>query len=768
LNKPPKTAPTLPTKEDILAFIASQKGKVGTREIARAFGLKNAMRAELKRMLRELGDEGAVEKKQNKLHHPGALPSTVLADVTARDRDGDMIATPDEWDESAHGPAPKIRIHQPRKMRPGEAAGVGDRVLLRIDEIDEEDGIRHSGRVIKIIDRPRTRIVGVFRKSPHGGGRIESVDKKMLGKEIAIPSGADNDAQDGELVAVETQRSTRLGLPTGRIVEKLGSLASEKTISLIAIHAHQIPDVFRRETIVEADNAKPATLSDGREDWRKVPLITIDPPDAKDHDDAVYAEPDTSGDNKGGHIVIVAIADVAHYVTPGSALDHEALVRGNSVYFPDRVVPMLPERISNDLCSLRPNEDRAALAVRMVLGADGRKRSHSFHRIMMKSAAKLSYQQAQAAIDGRTDDTTGPLMKPVLEPLWAAYEARKRERAERQPLDLDLPERKILLKPDGTVDRVIVPERQDANKLIEEFMILANVATAETLEKARVPLIYRVHDEPSIEKLNSLREFLASLTIPLAKAGALRPEQFNKILTQVKDNDNEQLVNEVVLRSQAQAEYSPENYGHFGLNLRRYAHFTSPIRRYADLIVHRGLIRALKLGEGALPESTDIKELAEIAAQISAAERRAMVAERETKDRLIAHFLADRIGASFEGRISGVTSFGLFIKLNETGADGFVPARTIGDEYFRFEEAARSMIGNRTGTTYRLGDSVTVKLVEAAPVAGALRFEILSEGRKGSGGHRRFPNQQRRPKNIDPRKGGKHRNKGKHKQRKSR
>ncbi len=769
MNKPPKTNPTLPTKEDILAFISAQKGKVGTREIARAFGLKNAMRAELKRMLRELGDDGAVSKKGKKLHQPGALASSILADVTSRDRDGDMIATPDEWDE-AHGPAPKIRIHQPRNMRPGEAAGVGDRVLLRIEETDDEDGIRHVGRVIKIIDRPRTRVVGVYRKNPKGeGGRIESVDKKMLGKEIAIPPGATGDAQDGDLVAVETQRAARLGLPTGRIVERLGSLASEKTISLIAIHAHQIPDVFRRETIVEADNAKPATLSGGREDWRKLPLITIDPPDAKDHDDAVFAEPDTSGDNKGGHVITVAIADVAHYVTPGSALDREALVRGNSVYFPDRVVPMLPERISNDLCSLRPNEDRAALAVRMIIGADGRKRSHSFHRIMMKSAAKLSYQQAQAAIDGNTDDITSPLMKPVLEPLWAAYEARKREREERQPLDLDLPERKILLKADGTVDRVIVPERQDANKLIEEFMILANVAAAETLEKARVPLIYRVHDEPSIEKLNSLREFMASLDIPLSKAGALRPDTFNRILGQVKGHDNEQLVNEVVLRSQAQAEYSAENYGHFGLNLRRYAHFTSPIRRYADLIVHRGLIRALKLGDGALPESTELKDLAEVSAQISATERRAMVAERETKDRLIAHFLADRIGASFEGRISGVTSFGLFIKLNESGADGFVPARTIGDEYFRFEEAKRSMIGNRTGTTYRLGDSVTVKLVEAAPVAGALRFEILSDGRKGGGGGgRRFPNPQRRPKNIGSHQSKRQRNKSKHKQRKSR
>jgi ribonuclease R len=557
----------------------------------------------------------------------------------------------------------------------------------------------------------------------------------MLGKELNIPAGATAQAEDGDLVAVETGRAPRLGLTTGRVVERLGSLASERAVSLIAIHAHGIPHVFRRDTLIEADEAGPATLA-GREDWRRLPLITIDPPDAKDHDDAVHAEADTAN-NPGGFIVIVAIADVSHYVKPGSALDREALVRGNSVYFPDRVVPMLPERISNDLCSLRPHEDRAALAVRMVIGADGRKRSHTFHRIMMRSAAKLSYQQTQAAIDGRTDETTAPLLAPVLQPLYAAYDALKRARAERAPLDLDLPERKILLKPDGTVDRVITPERQDANKLIEEFMILANVAAAETLEKARVPLVYRVHDEPGIEKVNALREFLATLDIPFAKAGALRPEAFNRILAQMKGRDAEQLVNEVVLRTQAQAEYAAENYGHFGLNLRRYAHFTSPIRRYADLIVHRGLIRALKLGSDGLPEATDQKQLAEIGAEISATERRTMVAERETNDRLIAHFLADRIGATFEGRISGVTRAGLFVKLQDTGADGFIPARTIGDEYFRFDEAARSMIGNRSGETYRLGDAVTVKLVEAAPVAGALRFELQSAGRHDGGAKQR-------------------------------
>ena len=730
MNKQSKKTPSLPSKADILAFIGNKPGKVGTREIARAFGLKNALRADLKRLLRELADEGSIEKRRKKLHHAGALPSTVLADVTARDSEGDLIATPDEWDEDAHGTAPKIRIHVPRKARPGEAAGLGDRVLLRVDEAEEEDGIRHRGRIIRIIDHPKHRVLGIFRKIQHGGGRLEPVDKKMLGKELAIPTGATADAEDGDLIAVETSRAPRLGLPTARVVERLGSLKSERAVSLIAIHTHGIPSVFRRETEQEAEAAKAATPH-GRENWRHVPFVTIDPPDAKDHDDAVYAEPDNARDNLGGFIVHVAIADVASYVKPGSALDREALARGNSVYFPDRVVPMLPERISNDLCSLRAREDRPALAVRMIIGADGRKRSHTFHRVLMRSVAKLSYQQAQSAIGGRPDEDTEMLVEPVLAPLYAAYETAVRARAERQPLDLDLPERKILLKGDGTVDRVITPERLEAHRLIEEFMILANVATAETLERARVPLIYRVHDEPGMEKVVALREFLATLDIPFQKGGILKPELFNRVLARVKGRDAEQLVNEVVLRTQAQAEYSSENYGHFGLNLRRYAHFTSPIRRYADLIVHRGLVRALKLGNDGLPDSADQKTLAEISAQISATERRAMLAERETADRLIAHFLADRVGANFDGRISGVTRAGLFVKLHDTGADGFVPARTIGDEYFRYDEKGHAMVGSRSGETYRLGDPVTVKLIEAAPVAGALRFEILSEGRSG-------------------------------------
>ncbi len=733
MNPTPHKPNALPSREDLLAFIGKEAGKVGTREIARAFGLKNADRAALNKMLRTLADEGVIEKQRKKLHHAGVLPTMVLADITGRDTDGELIAVPAEWDEEAHGAAPKIRIQVPRRSRPGEVPGVGDKALLRTEKAsDPEDGVLYQGRAIKVLDRAKQRVLGIFRTLASGGGRLVPIDKKNLGRELSIPAGATGDAQEGDLVAVEVSRSGRLGLPTARVKERLGSLATEKAVSLIAIHAHGIPHTFTRDVLHEAEAARPVGLA-GREDWREVPFVTVDPVDAKDHDDAVYARPDTDPKNPGGFVIDVAIADVAHYVTPGSVLDREALARGNSVYFPDRVVPMLPERISNDLCSLKPGVDRPALAVRMTIAADGRKREHRFHRVLIRSLAKLHYAQAQAAIDGQPDDTTGPLLPLVIEPLYTAYGALKRARDERGPLDLDLPERKILLKPDNTIDRVISPARLDAHRLIEEFMILANVAAAETLERANIPLIYRVHDDPSVEKLHALREFLATLDISLPKSGTLRPDGFNRILARVKGSDTEKLVNEVVLRSQAQAEYAAENYGHFGLNLRRYAHFTSPIRRYADLIVHRALIRALKLGDDGLPAAETMGSLGEVAARISAAERRGMAAERETNDRLIAHFLADRIGATFNGRIGGVARSGLFVKLEDTGADGFIPAATLGNEYFRYNESGHALVGDSSGETYRLGDPVTVRLVEAAPVAGALRFEMLSDGKKDGG-----------------------------------
>jgi ribonuclease R len=751
LAKRPRStsSPDLPSAEEVVAFIANAGGKVGKREISRAFNIQGGDRIWLKQMLKDLENDGVVDRRRRTVHKAGQLPPVVLAVIEARDRDGELVAEPVEWDAEEHGPIPKIVVTLPRKPRPGlQAPGIGDRVLLRVEPLKQGDIHRYAGRVVKILAKQPAQVLGIFRILPGGGGRLVPVEKRTRDKEFVVRPGDEGAAHEGDLVAATVTKTGRFGLPYAKVRERLGSVTSEKAVSLIAIHAHNIPHVFPADALKEAEAAEQATLA-GREDWRDLSLITIDPPDAKDHDDAVHAAPDVDPDNVGGFVITVAIADVAAHVRPRSALDREALERGNSVYFPDRVVPMLPERISNDLCSLRPYEPRPALAVRMVVGADGRKKRHSFHRVMMRSVGKLSYQQAQAAIDGRPDDVTRPLLDPVLRPLWAAYASLKKARDLREPLLLDLPERKILLKPDGTVDRVLVPERLDAHRLIEEFMILANVAAAESLEKAGSDLIYRVHDEPSLEKMRALGEVLASLGLKLPKQGALTPALFNRVLASVDGSEHQLFINEVVLRSQSQAEYAAENYGHFGLNLRRYAHFTSPIRRYADLIVHRALIRALKLGADGLPVGTTREELAEIGARISAAERRAMAAERETIDRLIAHYLADQIGAAFDGQISGVTKAGLFVKLADTGADGFIPAGTIGADYYRYNEAAHALTGERTGETYRLGDPVRVKLVEAAPVAGALRFELLSEGRfngKPGGGRRgRGARSSRRP-----------------------
>ena len=728
-----------PSREAILDFIEEERAagrEVGRREIARAFGLDGGGKIWLKRLLKEMEQDGEIggDGKERPVHPRGALPPVLLSEIKRRDREGDLVAQPLEWDAAENGDPPQILIERTREGRRKDksaapAPGVGDHVILKLTRLRGVEGFGYSGRVLKVMGKAKAAVLGIFRALPDGSGRLVPIDKKALGREAIIPKGRTAEAQDSDLVSVAMRRESRFGPPEAHVRERLGSIKSERAVSLIAIHAHGIPHEFPPAALKEAAEAPLASLK-GREDWRDLPLVTIDPADAKDHDDAVHAVPDDNPDNPGGFVVTVAIADVAAYVTPGSALDREALERGNSVYFPDRVVPMLPERISNDLCSLREHEDRPALAVRLVLKADGAKKSHSFHRVLMRSAAKLSYQQAQAAIDGQTDEKTAPIRESVLMPLWAAYGIAARARDQRQPLELDLPERKLILKPDGSVDRVIVPDRLAAHRLIEEFMILANVAAAETLEKAGSLLIYRCHDEPSLEKMRALGEVLASIGIKLPQDGALRPVLFNRILAMIKGSENETLINEVVLRTQAQAEYVAENYGHFGLNLRRYAHFTSPIRRYADLIVHRALITTLKLGDDGQPKSVTLAELREVATRISAAERRAMAAERETTDRLIAHFLADQIGASFDGRIGGVTRAGLFVKLDGTGADGFVPASTLGGDYYRYDEAAHALIGERTGESWRLGDRVHVKLVEAAPVAGALRFEILSAGRK--------------------------------------
>ncbi|MCQ4632401.1 ribonuclease R [Shinella sp. CPCC 100929] len=718
----------LPPRDVLLRFIAENPEQASKREIAKAFGLKGETRVELKALLKSFEEDGLLEKRRKSLVRPGALPPVAVLDITTRDVDGELIGRPAEWLDDA-GVAPAVAIRQSTVGSKGKApvAGLGDRVLAKIFPAKERGGPAYTARIIKVLDKRKNSGMGVFRAAQAGsGGRIMPIDRR--GEEMEVDAAFTAGAKDGDLVEIDVVRMGRFGLAKAQIKSVVGSVASEKAISMIAIHAHGIPHVFPDAVIREAEAAGAATMSH-REDWRSLPLITIDPHDAKDHDDAVYAEPDTSPDNPGGVIVTVAIADVSYYVRPKSALDREAQKRGNSVYFPDRVVPMLPERISNDLCSLKEGVDRPALAVRMVFSHEGRKASHTFHRIMMKSAAKLSYQQAQAAIDGAPDDKTGPILDTILKPLWEAYRIMTVGRNRRQPLELDMPERKILLKPDGTVDRVHVPPRLDAHKLIEEMMIQANVAAAETLEKKKQVLIYRVHDAPSLAKQEVLREFLQTLDISLVKGGSMRSNHFNGVLAKAQDKPFQQMVNEMVLRSQSQAIYSPENIGHFGLNLMKYAHFTSPIRRYADLIVHRALVGSLGLGEGGITPDEEAV-LDDIAAEISTFERRAMAAERDTVDRLIAHHLAGRIGEEFDGRVSGVTKAGLFVTLPEYGADGFVPISLLGRDYFIYDEAHQALSGEKTGLGYRLGDMVRVRLAEAVPLAGSLRFDMLSEGRK--------------------------------------
>ncbi|MBK1866452.1 ribonuclease R [Aestuariivirga sp. YIM B02566] len=728
-RKAKQTSSDLPTAEQLIDFIKTSPGKVGKREIARAFNIKGNDRIALKRQLKELEQDGKLKRAGRVMAKAGELPPITVVEITGRDANGELLAVPAEWEMASGEPPQILIIAQASKgtREESQPPAMGDRVLARL-EPTKDPKVAYHGRVIRKIAGRSTRVLGIFRHAKGHGARVVPVDKKAR-HELQVQPGHENGAEPGELVSVEVMRGRGHGLPTARVKERLGDISSQRNISLIAIEHHGIPSEFPARVLAEADALKPFSHAH-RTDLRDIPLVTIDPPDARDHDDAVWAEPDDDPKNEGGVKVIVAIADVSTYVQSGSALDREARIRGNSVYFPDRVVPMLPERISNDLCSLREREERPCLAVFMTFDRSGTKRKHHFVRGVMRSVAKLSYQQAQAAIDGRPDDKTETLLAPVLRPLWAAYKVLLKGRNRREPLELDLPERKLILDAHGLIERVVTPERLDAHKLIEEFMIQANVAAAETLGERKIPLLYRVHANPAEEKIRSLGEFLKTVGINLAKGQHMTPRHFNQILKEVEGKDYQHVVNEVVLRTQAQAVYDTENAGHFGLHLRHYAHFTSPIRRYADLIVHRALITAFGFGSDGL-SSEDTAQLSDTATLVSGAERRAMAAERETVDRLIASHLSSQIGARFPGRIGGVVSAGLFITLNDTGADGFIPAGTLGSDYFVYDETRRALIGERSGETFQLGDKVDVRLVEAAPVSGGLRFEMMSDGRKG-------------------------------------
>ena len=707
----------IPSKTEILDWISANPTKGAKRDIAKAFGIKGAARIDLKRVLKELEAEGHLEKRKRSYRDPDRLPPVSVLQVKGPDKDGDLFARPLEWHGEGVEPVVLMIL---RASDP--ALGEGDRVLARLTVVQEEDH-NYEARLIRRIGTNPRRILGVFRKTAEGG-RIAPIEKSAS-TEWQVAGDATHGAKEGELVEAEQAGPKgRMGLPRARIVERLGDPSAPKAVSLIAIHQHGIPDSFPDAVIAEADKCKPAEEKD-RDDLRDMPLITIDPSDARDHDDACFAQADDDPKNPGGHVVWVAIADVATYVRPGTALDTEARKRGNSTYFPDRVVPMLPDRLSGDLCSLHEGVPRACIAVRMQLDEHGKKIGHRFVRGLMRSVASLHYVEVQDAIDGNPNDKTAPLLDPILKPLYAAFDALVKAREARQPLDLDLPERRIELGEDGTVTSVSFRDRLDAHRLIEEFMILANVAAAETLIAKRSPLLFRVHEEPNPEKLESLRETAQASGFNLAKGQVLQTRHLNALLAAAEGTEFDELINLSTLRSMTQAYYSPENFGHFGLALAQYAHFTSPIRRYADLIVHRALISAHGWGKDGL-DAAEIDRLEDTAIHISETERRSMMAERDTTDRYLAAYLSERVGNEFSGRISGIARFGVFVKLDETRADGLIPIRSLGREYFHFDREAGTLMGADSGLTISIGQRVTVRLAQATPVTGGLELELLT------------------------------------------
>src|SRR3954453_6405445 len=717
----------LPSRKQILDFIASSDQPAGKREIARAFGLSGQDKIDLKRLLKDMADEGLIDSSPGRaFHQTGGVPKATVLRVAQIDDSGNVFAVPESW--HAEGPPPRIRVVE-RGRR--SALGIGDRALCRT----EQQGQGWIAHPMKKLARSAELTLGVVKQE---GERfwLSPVDKKER-RELFISDL--KDAEPGDLVLCEvTGRPPRV---SARVDAVLGDPFAPRSFSLIAIHKHGLRHEFAQEAIDEAHRVWKQPLGE-REDLTHLPIVAIDPEDARDHDDAIWAEPD----GEGGWNAIVAIADVSFYVRPGSELDREARARGNSVYFPDRVVPMLPEELSADICSLKAGKVRAAMACHLKIAKDGSLASWRFTRAKICGAANIAYEDAQAAMDAAGEErieVSSPTcsMPPIegrvpaefvekaLKPLWGAWRALLAARNKRDPLELDIPERRVMLDEKGRITSIAARDRLDAHRLVEDFMIAANVAAARAIEAKKGPVMYRIHEAPGREKLVALKDYLKTFGIEFALGQVIKPGTFNRVIERLGDAEGREEIMEQLLRTQMQARYGPERLGHFGLALATYAHFTSPIRRYADLLVHRALVKAYKLGDGGLPPG-DEERFDQIGEQISMLERRAMEAERETVDRYVAAYLADRQGQFVECRITGVQPFGFFAAVEDLGGDGLVLAKDLGQEYFRYDEAAKQLVGEESGETYRTGQRLTLRLAEANPVSGSLRFE-LPEGSYG-------------------------------------
>lgn len=707
-----------PDSQKILRLIEKLGVAMSQRELIEAFDIRGEdARAAFKNLIKSMVSDGLLEREGGKTFKISqTLPPVCGIIISEIDMDGDLLAAPVDWDTEIKGIAPRIEVMPQKTGHPSLTPG--DRAIARLQKVGHE---LYTATILKRFDATTLRVVG-FIQQTRNAYLLAPIDRRAK-HDYDLPASNLSGARVGQIVVAEIEPTRAPLRQKVKVIEIVGEANDPKAISLMALYEANLRPFFPASVIDETSEMDVPNLGK-RTDLRDYPLVTIDGADARDFDDAVFAEMDQDPRNKEGYHLIVAIADVAHYVRTGSAIDKEAYLRGNSTYFPDRVLPMLPERLSNDLCSLRPHEPRATLAVHMWIDRDGKLLRHKFVRGLMLSRARLTYEQVQLAHEGKTDDVTCDLIESVITPLYKAWKILDKARIKRGALDLDLPERKIVVNQKGEMTGVAVRERLDSHKVIEELMILANVAAAEALESKKSPCIYRVHDRPTGNKLESANDFLEAFGLSLPKGGVAGPHQINHLLEKSKKMPMGFLIAEIILRSQAQAIYDPENIGHFGLALTRYAHFTSPIRRYADLIVHRALIRAYRLGDDGLSDHEMVK-LAEIAEHISSTERTSAEAERNAVDRFAAAYLSDKISREFEGRISGVTRFGLFVKLNAIGADGLVPIRSLPSDYYIHEESQHALIGRRTGRIFRLGAPVLVRVLEADPMTGSSIFELV-------------------------------------------
>lgn len=699
-----KKSKRFPSSKEILEFIKASPTKIGKRELARAFNLKGLDRIKLKEVLKEMGATGMIErghqkKPRSSTHLPPVLSVQVSSELSA---EGEVLLTPLTFPEPG---LPILLIEEGvSRVKPG------DHLMVRVKHHHEG---YYTAQFLKKIPIQSPTLVGAIIKT-RGQLYLQPCDRKR--QDDLCPIDPQSKVKEGELVLAEL--SQKMGKKQAKVIKTLGDLDDPRVISLISIFQEGIPHEFPDEVLQEAESVRTLSM-EGREDLRSIPFVTIDGEDARDFDDAVWAHEDP----KEGWHLMVAIADVSYYVKPGSALDQEAFLRGNSVYFPDRVVPMLPETLSNDLCSLRAKEDKACFAVHLWLDTKGRLKKYAFVRGVMQSIERLTYSQVQKAKDGTPDAQTAPILDSIIKPLYGAYALLQKAREFRGTLDLEIPERQVIWNEAGHIEDVHPRPRLDSHRLIEEFMILANVAAAQQLETLKAPCIYRIHDEPNPEKIFVFRELIEGLGFSFPKSQAITPRAFLHLLKAAHGTPYQALISQLTLRTQAQALYHPKNIGHFGLSLKKYSHFTSPIRRYADIIVHRSLIAALKLGDDGLPQDADISAIGE---QVSLTERRASAAERAALERYISIYMKDKIGQTFKGRINGVASFGLFVTLEDSGADGLIPMNNLPDDFYHYEEKKHRLVGRRTRRTLTMGDPVTVILKEVNTLTSSIILALES------------------------------------------